>query len=229
VESGKIGITAGPVMGGLDVFKMTIFGKGGHTGVPEDAVDPVIAAANLIQTVQMIQTREISNLKSTIIMFGRISGGTKSNIIPDKVDLEGSIRFLYKGGPDSIEHPTERFRRIAEQVCLTHRCTCRIEIIHENIPLINHCGLTELARQTAAEVFKDRNAVIDNVTMASEDFSEFSQRVPGVFMFLGAGNEKKGTTVPHHNPRFNIDEDVLLNGVAMHVRGALNYLSMHVT
>ncbi|MFO7714148.1 M20 family metallopeptidase [Desulfosarcina sp.] len=228
VESGKIGITAGPVMGGLDVFKMTIFGKGGHTGVPEDAVDPVIAAANLIQTVQMIQTREISNLKSTIIMFGRISGGTKSNIIPDKVDLEGSIRFLYKGGPDSIEQPTERFRRIAEQVCQTHRCTCRIEIIHENIPLINHSGLTELARQTAAEVFKDRNAVIDNVTMASEDFSEFSQRVPGVFMFLGAGNEKKGTTLPHHNPRFNIDEDVLLNGVAMHVRGALNYLSMNV-
>ncbi|MCB2149137.1 MAG: amidohydrolase [Deltaproteobacteria bacterium] len=226
VASGRIGITAGPVMGGLDVFKMTIYGKGGHTGVPEDAIDPVIAAANLIQTVQMIQTREISNLKSTVIMFGKISGGTKSNVIPDKIDLEGSIRFLYKGGPDSIEQPTERFRRVAEQVCRTHRCTCRIDIVHENIPLINDPGMAALARRTAEEVFEDKNAIIDNVTIASEDFSEFSERVPGVFMFLGAGNEKKGTTVSHHHPRFNIDEDVLLNGVAMHVHGALNFLTL---
>ncbi len=223
VEAGKIGITAGPVMGGLDVFKMTIFGKGGHTGVPEDAVDPVIAAANLIQTVQMIQTREISNLRSTIIMFGKIAAGTKSNIIPDKVELEGSIRFLYKGGPDSIEQPTERFVRISEQVCRTHRCTCEIDITHENIPLINDPQMTALARRTAAEVFGGKDAVIDNVTSASEDFSEFSERVPGVFMFLGAGNVQKGTTISHHNPRFDIDEDVLSNGVAMYVQGALNY------
>ena len=226
VPSGRIGITPGPVMGGLDVFKMTILGKGGHTGVPEDAVDPVIAAANLIQTMQIIQTREISNLKATIIMFGKIAGGTKSNIIPDKVELEGSIRFLYKGGPDSEEQPTERFQRIAEQVCRTHRCTCEIEIIHENIPLINDPGMVTLARRTAGDVFQDRCAVVDNWTMASEDFSEFSSRVPGVFMFLGAGNPQKGTTVSHHNPRFNIDEDVLLNGVAMYVHGALNYLTL---
>lgn len=225
LKSGTIGITAGPVMGGLDVFKMTIFGKGGHTGVPEDAVDPVIAAANLIQTVQIIQTREISNLKATIIMFGKIYGGSKSNIIPDKVELEGSIRFLYKGGPDSQEHPAERFQRIAEQVCRTHRCTCRIEIIHENIPLINDPTMVALARRTAAEVFKDKTAILDNITIASEDFSEFSERVPGVFMFLGAGNKKKGTTVSHHNPRFNIDEDILVNGATMFVHGALNFFN----
>ena len=227
VPSGRIGITAGPVMGGLDVFKMTIFGKGGHTGVPEDAIDPVLAAANLIQTVQMIQTREISDLRSTIIMFGRICGGTKSNIIPDQVALEGSIRFLYQGGPESIEQPTERFVRIAHDVCRTHRCTCEIEITHENIPLINDPALAALARITAEAVFGDAGAVIDNQTIASEDFSEFSARVPGVFMFLGAGNEAKGTTISHHNPRFNIDEDVLLDGVAMHVKGALNYFHVH--
>jgi amidohydrolase len=226
VPSGKIGITPGAVMGGLDVFKMSVFGKGGHTGVPEDAIDPVIAAANLIQTVQMIQTREISNLKATIIMFGKISGGTKSNIIPDRVDLEGSIRFLYKGGPDSEEQPTERFQRIAGQVCQTHRCTCEIDITHENIPLINDPGMVALARRTAAEVFGGEDAVVDNVSIASEDFSEFSERVPGVFMFLGAGNAEKGTNVSHHNPRFDIDEDVLLNGVAMLVNGALDYLAM---
>jgi amidohydrolase len=223
VASGKIAITSGPVMGGLDVFKVTIHGKGGHTGVPEDAVDPVITAANVIQTVQMIQTREISNLKSTIIMFGKIAGGTKSNIIPEEVDLEGSIRFLYPGGPDSEEQPTQRFIRIVEQVCKTHRCTCEINIVHENIPLINNAEMVKIARDTAKKVFVDEKHIIDNQTIASEDFSEFSTRVPGVFMFLGAGNEKKGTDVSHHNPCFNIDEDAMPDGVAMHVKGALNF------
>jgi len=223
IESGKIAITPGPIMGGLDVFKLTIFGKGGHTGVPEDAVDPIIAAAGVIQTVQVIQTREISNLKSTIIMFGKITGGTKSNIIPDKVELEGSIRFLYQSGPDSKEQPTERFIRIVEQVCRTHRCECKIDITHENIPLINNEEMVILARQTALDVFADKEHIIDNQTIASEDFSEFSERVPGVFMFLGTGNKKTGTHLSHHHPQFNIDEETLPKGVEMFVRGTLNF------
>jgi amidohydrolase len=227
IDSGKIGITAGPVMGGLDVFKMTINGRGGHTGLPHEAIDPVLAAANIIQTVQMIQTREISNLRSTAIMFGKIEGGTKSNIIPENVYLEGSIRFLYKGGPDSVEQPSERFERIVHQVCATHRCTCDIDIVHENIPLINDEVMVDIARRTAKEIFTEKNTIIDNISIASEDFSEFSERVPGVFMFLGAGNHQKETDYPHHNPRFNIDEDVLVNGVAMHVCGALNFLKSY--
>jgi amidohydrolase len=223
VASGKIAITAGPVMGGLDVFKITIQGKGGHTGVPEDAVDPVLAAANVIQTVQIIQTREISNLKSTLIMFGKIAGGTKSNIIPDKVRLEGCIRFLYPAGADSEERPTERFIRIVKQVCKTHRCTCEIDITHENMPLINHDEMVKIARDTAGEVFGDEKCLIDNQSIASEDFSEFSSRVPGVFMFLGTGNEKKGSHISHHNPCFNIDEDTMPAGVEMFVKGALNF------
>lgn len=223
IESGKIGITAGAVMSGLDVFKLTINGSGGHTGLPEEAVDPVLAAASLIQAVQMIQTREISNLKSTIIMFGKIEGGTKSNIIPDKVYLEGSIRFLYKGGPQSCECPTERFERIVRGVCETHRCSYELAVEHENIPLVNDPQMVKIARETVLELDGDGERLVDNISMASEDFSEFSELVPGVFIFLGAGSRQKGTDFPHHNPRFNIDEDILVDGVAMHVNGALNY------
>jgi amidohydrolase len=177
----------------------------------------------VIQTVQVIQTREISNLKSTIIMFGKVAGGTKSNIIPDQVELEGSIRFLYQAGPDSEEQPTERFMRIVEQICKTHRCTCQVDIVHENIPLINNDEMVKIASDTAKEVFVDEKYLIDNRTIASEDFSEFSTKVPGVFIFLGTGNESKRTNVSHHNPHFNIDEDTLPYGVAMHVKGALNF------
>jgi amidohydrolase len=223
VESGNVAITHGTVMGGLDVFKIRIQGKGGHTGFPEDAVDPVIAAANVIQTTQIIQTREITDLESTIIMFGKIQGGTKGNIIPDTVDLEGTIRFLYKGGPESEERPTERFLRVVEGVCATHRCTCKIDVEHENIPLINDPEMVRIARAAAGEIFTDRKRIVDNRTIASEDFSEFSARVPGVFIFLGTGNPKKGADIPHHNPKFNVDEDVLPDGVELYVRLAFQY------
>lgn len=227
LESGKVAISPGPVMGGLDVFRVTIQGQGGHTGTPHQAVDPIIAAANLIQTVQSIQTREIDQRQSTIIMFGKIQGGSKSNIIPDKVELEGSIRFLYPGGPESEERPTQRFERIVRGVCETHRCSYEIEIEHENIPLVNDPGMSELARTTALEVLGDEKSVTSLQTIASEDFSEFNARVPGVFIFLGAGNEAKGTTVAHHNPCFNIDEEVLPNGVALLVKGALRFCNEH--
>jgi len=223
VDSGYVAITAGTVMGGLDVFKIRIQGKGGHTGFPEDAVDPVIAAAQVIQTVQIIQTREISDLQSTIIMFGKIHGGTKGNIIPDTVELEGTIRFLYKGGPDSEERPTERFLRVVDAVCRTHSCTCTIDVEHENIPLINDPEMVRIAREAAGDVFRDQKRIVDNRTIASEDFSEFSARVPGVFIFLGTGNKEKGTDIPHHNPKFNVDEDVLPDGVELYVRSAFQY------
>ena len=223
VPSEKIAITPGPVMGGMDVFKITIHGKGGHTGMPEDAVDPIIAAAAVIQTVQLIQTREISNLKSTVIMFSKIQGGTKSNIIPQKVELEGSIRFLYPNGPEDESQPTQRFIRIVEQVCQTHRCACDIDIVRENIPLINNAEMAALVRETARDVFSDPESIVDYQTMGSEDFSEFSERVPGVLMFLGTGNENIGSNFSHHHPRFNIDEDTLPLGVEMWVRSALKF------
>lgn len=222
LQSGRISIKAGAVMSGLEVFKLTIHGKGGHTGSPESAVDPIIAAANLIQTVQIIQTREISHLKSTVIMFGKISGGTKNNIIPDQVELEGSIRFLYPADSGGNEQPVERFTRIVRSVCETHRCSCDIETITENIPLLNDDGMVRLARKSAKKVFPELD-IVESVYLASEDFAFFSARIPTVFMFLGTGDERKQTNLPHHNSRFNIDEDSLPLGAEMYVRTALDF------
>lgn len=225
LPSGQIGISAGPIMAGLDVFQIKIIGKGGHTGAPENSIDPVLTAASVIQTVQALQTREISNLKSTVIMFGKIHGGTKGSIIPEEVNLEGTIRFLYEGGPDSEEQPTERFTRIVESVCATHRCTCRIKIEHENIPLINDTQMAQLARDAALEVFPSDTAIVDNRSLASEDFSEFTCRVPGVLVFLGTANETCRSHYPHHHAQFNIDEETMKDGVAMHVQFALNFFN----
>ena len=225
LKSGTIGVQAGAVMASMDVFKITVKGRGGHTGYPESAVDPIIAAAGIVQTVQSIQTREISLMKPTVIMFGKINGGTKNNIIPDEVVLEGSMRYLYEGGPGSDENPTARLTRVVENVCATHRCTCRIHIEHENIAVINDPDMVQIARETAVKVLGDEHRVVDHASMAGEDFAAFTSRMPGVFVFLGTADPKKETDYPHHNPRFNIDEEVLPAGVEFFVEGALTYFS----
>jgi amidohydrolase len=225
IPSGQVGITSGTVMGGLDVFKLRITGKGGHTGYPHKAVDPVIAAAAVIQAVQAIQTREMDARDPVIIMFGRLAAGEKANIIPEQVDLEGTIRFLTALPEDSPDNPTQKFIRICRHICDAHRCTCAIEIDHENIPLVNDEQMVQMARRTAVSVFGSPEAVMESRYIASEDFSEFSSRVPGVFMFLGCADPAKGTDVSHHHPAFAIDETVLTKGVALHVHGALTFLN----
>jgi amidohydrolase len=224
IPSGKVSITPGGVRGGLDVFKIRVKGQGGHTGYPHEAIDPVIAAASIIQTVQMIQTREIDAQKPTVIMIGKIQAGQKANIIPEQVLMEGTIRFLHTAAEDSPDNPTQKFIRICKGICQVHQCSCDIEIEHENIPLVNDAQMTCFAKQTAVQVYGGDEIIESGKYIASEDFSEFSSRVPGVFIFLGCGNREKETDFPHHNPRFDVDEDVLEKGVELHVKGALKFL-----
>jgi len=225
LPSGTIGVQAGAVMATMDVFRITVKGRGGHTGYPESATDPIIAAADIVQTVQTIQTRRISLMKPTVIMFGKIAGGTKNNIIPDEVVLEGTMRYLYEGGPDSEENPPSLLKHIAENVCATHGCTCDLSIERENTAVVNDPDMVRLARETAVKILGDRQKVVEHASMAGEDFSAFTSRVPGVFTFLGTADAGKQTDYPHHNPRFNIDEDVLPTGVEFLVEGALTYFS----
>jgi amidohydrolase len=225
IPSGRVGISSGTVMGGLDVFKLRITGKGGHTGYPHKAVDPVIAAAGVIQAVQAVQTREMDAQEPCIIMFGKVAAGQKANIIPEHVDMEGTIRFLHAAPEDSPDNPTQKFMRICRHICDAHCCTCHIDIDHENIPLVNDDTMVLLAQKITAAVFGSSDVIVPSRYIAGEDFSEFSSRVPGVFIFLGCADPEKGTDIPHHNPQFMIDESILKKGVALHVHGAVTYLN----
>jgi amidohydrolase len=224
LRSGQLGITEGPVMAGMEHFELVVRGRGGHTATPQSAVDPILAAAAVIQGVQIIQTREIDVLKEpTIIMFGKIEGGSASNVIPDSVALSGTMRYLFEGPENSPHNPKKRFERIVSNICAAHRAEFELSFVFGHPTLANHPEMTELVRLTAADDLNPEPEIVSVVTLAGEDFSEFAARVPGVFYFLGAGNPAKETHFPHHHPRFNIDEDVLRVGVEMHVRGALNF------
>lgn len=226
LEAGKIGITAGPVMAGMEHFDLTIRGKGGHTATPQSAIDPILAAAAVVQGVQAIQTREIDALKEpTIIMFGKIEGGTASNVIPDTVTLSGTMRYLFEGDVNSKGSPKKRFERIVTGICAAHRAEFDLVFLYGHPTLINHPEMAELLCATVACDVESKPDIVSVVTLAGEDFSEFAARVPGAFYFLGAGNLDRQANFPHHHPKFNIDERVLSLGVEMHVRSALNFFN----
>ena len=220
--SGLIGIKTGAVMASLSTFKINIIGKGGHTGYPEYAIDPIIAAADMIQQVQLIQTRETSQLNPIIIMFGKIKGGKKNNIIPDCVEIEGTLRYLNQTGNQEFMNPKERIKELIHLVAQIHRVKVVIDLIEKNKMVVNCPDMVEIIRTSAKSVVGDKN-IVDFVSTASEDFSEFSHYVPSVFYFLGCGHKEIKNRVSHHNCYFNIDEEVLPVGIEIQVHSALNF------
>ncbi len=224
LETGKMGISAGPVMGGMDHFRLRLVGKGGHTGNPQEGVDPINTAAHIITAVQSLQTREINALKPTTLMFGTVNGGTADNIIAETVELTGTLRYLYESDGESEENPRGRFERIVTSVCDAFRTDIDLMWEHHQPALVNDPGMAEMASTVAVRILNKSDAIVSYVTMAGDDFAEFSKQIPGVFCFIGCGNRQKQATFPHHHPRFTIDEDALALGVKMHVRFALKFL-----
>ncbi len=222
IETGKIGIVPGPLMASSYYFKLVIHGKGGHGGAPHMSIDPISCAVNVMKSVETMQTKEIDALKPTVITFCKINCGSSPIIIPEKIEVEGSIRCLHEG----TEEVQKRFEQIIKSICEAHRTTYDLEFKCGNILLSNDSKMAELVKNAGAKVVKEENIIDSNISvMLGEDFAEFSIRVPSAFYFVGIADKEKGTDYPHHHPRFNIDEEALHIGVEMHIQGVLDYLN----
>jgi amidohydrolase len=221
LPSGAIGVTPGPLMASSYYFWLTIHGKGGHGGAPHLSKDPVYCANQLMNAVQSIQTREQDVLNPTLITFCQVKAGTSPIIIPDKIELAGSIRCLHDGDLEV----RERFEAITAQICAIHGTTYDLTYKCGNELLDNDMEMTRLARQAALETVGKEALVENNLqVMLGEDFASFAKRVPSVFCFLGIADAEKKTDLPHHHPEFKLDEDALPLGVEMHIRSVAAYL-----
>ncbi len=225
LKSGVVGLSEGPVMAALEEFELDIHGKPGHTGSPHTALDPIIASSNIIQTIQSIQTREIDPLNPITIMIGKINGGTGRNIIAQKVEIGGTIRFLFKNEDVERKALLEKFERVINGICEAMNVKYDLKFIPSNPSLQNNARMVSYIRNAVTETYGTDENIAEYRCMAGEDFAEFSQRVPSAFYFIGNGNELKETMYPHHHSRFSLDEDTLKYGVEMHVRSTLNYLN----
>lgn len=224
LESGKVGLASGPVMGALEEFELEIIGKAGHTGSPHTAIDPILASTNVIQSIQTIQTRETNPLSPIAIMIGKIDGGKGRNIIAEKVKIGGTIRFLFKDEEKEKKELLLKFERLIQGICAAMNVEYKIKFIPSNPALQNDESLVSGIRKVAIETFEEEDIFVEHRNMAGEDFAEFSQRVPSLFYFIGNGNKEKETHYPHHHPCFKLDEETLKYGVEMHVRSVLDFL-----
>jgi amidohydrolase len=218
---GTIAATAGAIMGSVDNWVVRIRGRGGHAAMPQDAVDPVLAAAHVVTAVQSLVSRGADPFDHLVVSVTRVTAGTTSNVIPEEAELEGTIRTM--GGPLYAEAP-DRFGALVKSVAAAFGCTAAIEYARQTPPVVNDEVMTALVAGAARQIVGEKNVTARERMLGGEDFAFFLQRVPGCFAWVGCGNAEKGCDAPHHSPRFDIDEEAMVIGVDLLERVVLEYL-----
>lgn len=213
---GTVAVTGGGIMAGVIDFKIRITGQGGHGGLPHRAVDPVVASAQLVLALQTVASRRSSPFEPVVLTVGAIHGGEAFNVIPDYVDLAGTVRTFSLETDTAVERDV---RAIAEGISAATGTSIEVEWIRECIPTVNASEFSALVAEAATEVGFD-TVLTDYRTTAGEDFGYILNTrdggVPGAYVLVGSRNPTKGCDEPHHSPRFKIDEDVLPLAAALH-------------
>ena len=220
--AGKIAIGSGALMASCDMFKITVKGKGGHGSTPHLGIDAVLAASAVVMNLQSIASREISPMDTVVISVGKFISGTRFNIIADEAALEGTTRcFSY----EIRENLPKMIERIAKSTAESFRAVAELEYNFLTAPTINDEISTERARKSIEKIMS-KDAIEEFPKMAgSEDFSEYLAKVPGTFAIVGTANEEKDTCYVNHHAKFNVDEDMLEHGVALHAQYAVDFLN----
>jgi amidohydrolase len=219
---GTIKARVGPMMVGADGFTIQIHGKGGHGALPNLGVDPIVAAAAVINALQTVVSRSNNPIEPAVVTVGSIHGGEASNVIPDLVTLKGTIRFVDQDQRLLIR---QRLTEIAETTATAYGARAEVELEWGVGPTVNEPTAAAIVQAAAAEVVGPENVIEGDLLMVSEDVSEMLLRAPGCYFLVGSMNEAKGLTWGHHTSRFDIDEDALAIGIETMTRTVLRYLA----
>ncbi len=218
---GSVAATSGAIMGSVDNFTIRITGRGGHAAMPQDAVDPILAAAHVITALQSLVSRTADPFDHLVVSVTRASAGTTSNVIPEEAELAGTVRTM--GGRLHAEMP-ERLTAIVNSVAGALGCRAAVDYVRQTPATVNDDAMTALVGRVAAEVVGAPRVLTGARMLGGEDFAVFLQRVPGCFAWVGSRNPVKGFDAPHHSPRFDIDEEAMLIGVDLLEGVAREYL-----
>ncbi|PRR83364.1 M20 metallopeptidase family protein [Clostridium vincentii] len=223
LDCGKIKVRKGTSNAASNPFIIKIKGSGGHGAHPDDTIDPIIVAANVITAIQTIVSREVSPLASAVITVGSIHGGTAQNIIPEEVILSGIIRTITN--EDRI-YCTNRIGKLVKGICTAFRAEAEV-LIEEGYPcLYNEDDAVDRVRKSAEAILGKENVVEQqNPSMGVESFAYFANERPSAFYFLGTRNVAKNTDKPAHSSLFDIDERALPLGVAIQCDIVYEYLT----
>ena len=218
---GWVGVTQGPVMAGAEIFTVKITGRGGHGAIPDAAVDPIIAAANIVNALQSIVSRNVPPLETAVLSVTNIHGGTAFNVIPQEVTLEGTIRTFDKGVRQKV---VERFEQIARGVGEGMGCQVEINIKRITPALVNNASMTAKVQETARRVVPESNLDSEYQTMTAEDMAFMQEKVPGCYFLIGSNDKARHLDYGHHHPKFDFDEEALVRGSALMAAAAMDVL-----
>ncbi|MDT8903200.1 M20 metallopeptidase family protein [Anaeroselena agilis] len=222
LPSGKVSLVPGPRMASADKLFIKVRGKAGHGSMPHQGVDAILAAAAITMNLQSIVSREVAPLEPAVVTIGRFTGGTTWNIVCDEVELEGTTRCFSREIRDKFPATIER---IIKSTAASYRAEAELEYVPISPPTINDPLVAKVAAGALTGLYGEEALGEMEKVMGGEDFAYFLERIPGAMVFVGVGNKEKGTDYPLHNERYNLDEDVLPAGAALHAQFALDFLS----
>ncbi|MCM3116909.1 M20 family metallopeptidase [Neobacillus sp. MER 74] len=222
IEKGKVGVVYGPMMASPDTFWITVNGKGGHAALPHQTIDSIAVAAQVVTNLQHIVSRNTDPLDSLVISVTQFLAGTTHNVIPGSVKLWGTVRSFDSTLRESIPAKMER---VVKGITEAHEASYEFKYEFGYRPVINDNEVTAVIEETVREVFGEEALDMMRPNMGGEDFSAFMEKAPGCYFYVGAGNEEKGITYPHHHERFTIDEDALEIGVKTFLHATFKFLA----
>ncbi|MCB1141479.1 MAG: amidohydrolase [Leptospiraceae bacterium] len=211
IDVGNVGVVDGTMMASVDEFEIQVKGKSGHGAMPQYTVDPIYVSAQIINSLQSIVSRNTDPMEPAVVTVGSIHAGEAFNVIPEICVMKGTIRTFSKKVYESIPN---QFQNLVRGIA--GALGAEVEIIYDRVnkPTINSPQMAEIVRRASENILgKDSVTEEGARTMGGEDFSAFLNARPGCYFFIGSRNEKKGFVKPHHNSRFDFDEDALKNGL----------------
>ncbi len=211
IESGRFGVVTGEAMAMVGEMRIVVRGRGGHGAAPHEAIDPVPAAAAVILALQQIVSRRLPPIEPGVISVTKIHAGTANNVIPQEVELGGTMRTYNESrAPEIARAVTE----IAEHTARAWNCEAEVVTSWSYPPVINAAAAIDAARDTMTFLFGEGAAVPIDRSMGAEDFAYFAREKPSAFLFLGV-RPAGATFYPLHHPKFLPDADVLWKGSAL--------------
>jgi amidohydrolase len=221
-DTGTAVVRNGAMMAAADKLHILVHGRGGHAAHPEQAIDAVLVASHIVVALQTIVSRNLNPEETGVITVGSIQAGKAGNVIAETAELQGSIRSFSEETRDLLHR---RIMEIATGVAAALGATAEVTLTRGVDPTVNAPAPTETVYNVAAEVLGADKIDTTYRTTGGEDFSAVLAAVPGNFFFLGARDDARNLNFPHHNPRFDIDESCLPQGVAILCEAAVRELA----
>ncbi len=218
LPQGTIGVRSGPLLAAMFRFELTIKGRGGHGGMPDLCIDPVDIGCQVVNALQRLVSRKMDPLNPAVVTVGSFHAGTTFNVIPETATLCGTARTFDKQVWNAWP---ERIEKVVKGVCQSMGADYEIAFLKGYPPTVNDDEMAKTIEKCAARVVGKDKVLVPEKTMGGEDMAYFLEKAKGCFFCIGAGNPKYAGI---HSPKFDFNEDILLNGVETFCRAGLELL-----